>query len=592
MLLVTVQSRQNRAGAALESYNESAREFDCGDLRIGIRTGLLFGFRRKIGDWIVAGESCFPLKGEDFKPIEEGIVNGVPLHLLLGDRILVLVVLDVPKQVVTIAHSMASSRPCYVCVKPGSLTCSTSVSGLKEVGHDVAWDPACTPEYLLYRLVVPFRSILRGVQKLAGGQLIVVDLVEGKISEDRRWRWPERGGVDSKADLANHLRPCIEEWLQRFPHAGVLLSGGLDSSLLAALARVINPNVQTFSGSFSFANSDDGESQYALSMARHLGVTHQVHAATPERYLTGWVESIRAAEEPVHHLQSVLLYTLFKDRAASGHGAILCGEGADCIVGNTSHEFLSRHRTAIAFLRATHLGSAWASLVDAQDRHSPWASLLTRRYDRQLSSVHHYLWLLGRYGDRNVVRRILSCDDAAILGERPWLLDAYRDRPLLDQVTILALLSEAHPTISIWTKLAEEAGVYLACPYTTPSVLTAVTTVPWKVKLQEKKHLVRAALRRLGVPEALIVRRKQSFGFPPRCWAPKGALFQPIVDMAAREHGAGVLESLQREERGASMVLWCLLNQFLWMQLFEVGRSVEDLSGEILDRRRAAVTSR
>jgi hypothetical protein len=146
--------------------------------------------------------------------------------------------------------------------------------------------------------------------------------------------------------------------------------------------------------------------------------------------------------------------------------------------------------------------------------------------------------------------------------------------------------------MSIWGKLAEASGVYLACPYTSPSVLAAVMTVPWDVKLREKKHLVRAALRQLGIPETLVTRPKLSFGFPPQFWASKGALFQPIVDMAAQVHDARVLESLQREEGGASMVLWCILNQFLWMQLFETGRSVEDLSGEILDRRRTAVGRR
>ena len=62
--------------------------------------------------------------------------------------------------------------------------------------------------------------------------------------------------------------------------------------------------------------------------------------------------------------------------------------------------------------------------------------------------------------------------------------------------------------------------------------------------------------------------------------------------MATQVHDVGVLESLQQEEGGASMVLWCLLNQFLWTQLFQVRRSVEDLSGEILDRRRTAAKSR
>ncbi len=592
MLLVTIRSRSVPAGPASESYHESARDFDCGDFRVSIRTGPLFGFRRKISDWIVAGESCFPLKGADISLIEEGIRGGVPLDVLLGDRLLVLVVIDPSKRVVTIAHSIASWRPCYLSVSPGVFTCSTSMSGLKEAGHEVAWDPACTPEYLLYRFVAPPRSILRGVRKLAGGQLVVVDLEKGQVREDRRWRWPEGGGVDSNADITNLLRPRIEEWLQRFPHAGILLSGGLDSSLLAALARGVHSDVHTFSTSFSFANSDDGEAQYALSMARHLGVAHQVHDTTPERYLTGWVESIHAAEEPVHHLQSVLLHILFQDRAAADHGAILCGEGADCIIGNASHELLYRHRSAVAFLRTTQLGSAWAPLADALGWDGPWSAFLTRRYDRQLSSVHHFLWLLGQRGDRHIIRRLLSCDAAAFLGERPSLLDAYHDRPLLDQVTAVGLLSDVHSTMAIWIKLAEASGVYLACPYTSPSVLAAAATVPWDVKLREKKHLVRAALRQLGVPETLVTRQKLSFGFPARFWAPKGALFQPIVDMAMQVHNAGVLEGLQKEEKGASMVLWCLLNQFLWVQLFEVGRSVEDLSGEILDRHQTAMERR
>lgn len=239
-------------------------------------------------------------------------------------------------------------------------------------------------------------------------------------------------------------------------------------------------------------------------MARHLGVAHQVHNTTPERYLTGWVESISAAEEPVHHLQSVLLHILFRDRAAAGHGAILCGEGADCIIGNSSHEFLYHHRTAIAFLRTTNLGSMWASLADALGFHGPRTSLLTCRYDDQLSSTHHFLWLLGRYGDRGIIRRLFCCDETAFLGDRARLIEAYQDRPLLDQVTALALLSEAHATISIWGKLAEASGVYLASPYTSPSVLAAVVAVPWEVKLREKNtsfvllYANWASLRRLS----------------------------------------------------------------------------------------------
>ena len=592
MLLVMVRSRSVPAGPVLESYDESARDFSCGDLRVSIQTGPLFGFRHKIGDLIVAGESCFPFKESDARSLEQGVLDGVPHDVLLGDRILVLVVIDPLKRVVTIAQSLASGRPCYFSAKPGSFTFSTSVCGLREAGHEVVWNPACTPEYLMYRFIAPPRSMLRGVRMLVGGQLLVVDLEEGQVCEDRRWRWPDGREDDPKEEITNVLGARIEEWLQSFPSAGILLSGGLDSSLLAAIARVTYPDIHTFSTNFSFANSDDGEGQYALSMARHLGVAHQVYDTTPERYLTGLVESISAAEAPVQHLQSVLLHLLFQDRAAVGHGAIFCGDGGDNVFGNASHEFLYRYGSAIAFLRTMRVSSGLAPLADALGWHSQWGTLLTRRYDRQLSSVHHFLWLFGRYGDRRIVQSLFSCDEAALLGERPSLLEAYCDKPLLDQVTALGLLLNVHATITIWGKLAEASGVYLACPYTSPSVLAAGMAIKWDVKLREKKYLVRAALRQLGVPDALIVRRKLSFGFPARFWALKGALFQPIVDMATQVHDVGVLESLQREEGGASMVLWCLLNQFLWTQLFEVRRSVEDLSGEILDRRRSAAKSR
>ena len=176
--------------------------------------------------------------------------------------------------------------------------------------------------------------------------------------------------------------------------------------------------------------------------------------------------------------------------------------------------------------------------------------------------------MIEAYGDRGIRSAPPLHDDAALLGNvrGSW---AYCDRPLLDQVTVLALLSEGHATISIWGKLAEASGVYLACPFTSPSVLTAVMTVPWDVRLREKKHLVRAALRQLGIPETLVIRPKLSFGFPARFWAPEGALFQPIVDII---HDM----SWSQVERGASMVLWCILNQFPGRSC--LSRSVEDLS--------------
>jgi len=159
--------------------------------------------------------------------------------------------------------------------------------------------------------------------------------------------------------------------------------------------------------------------------------------------------------------------------------------------------------------------------------------------------------------------------------------------PLLEQVTMAGILGGGHTTNTVWNKLAEAFGIRLAFPYSTPSVLDASLRTPWELKLREPKHLARAALRRLGVPEPLVTRPKLSFGLPIRLWALPGTLFQPVVDMAKGAYQRGLLESLQTEETGPAMTLWALLNQFLWTEIFQNGRSVDDIAGEILDRRRA-----
>ena len=92
-------------------------------------------------------------------------------------------------------------------------------------------------------------------------------------------------------------------------------------------------------------------------------------------------------------------------------------------------------------------------------------------------------------------------------------------------------------------------------------------------------------LRESGIPEDLVTRPKLSFGFPCRYWALPGTLFQPIVDMAGKMFGKSVLRSLQTGDSDRAMLLWNLLNLYLWRELFIENSSPESLIVEILERR-------
>ena len=210
-------------------------------------------------------------------------------------------------------------------------------------------------------------------------------------------------------------------------------------------------------------------------------------------------------------------------------------------------------------------------------------------FGKDVADRHHLLWTLGAYGSPSLVERRFGSDRDAILGARRLLYTTYGQLGLGQQVSVAGLLLEASTTMVIWSRLAERFGVALPCPYTSPRTIRLVTGIPWKIRLAEPKHLVRALLRREGVPESLIARPKLSFGFPYRHWAVRGALLQPLVDMAGTMFEPELLRSFQTEQWGEAMILWNAVGLYLWRSLIVEGADPDALVEEVLARHRARV---
>jgi hypothetical protein len=169
---------------------------------------------------------------------------------------------------------------------------------------------------------------------------------------------------------------------------------------------------------------------------------------------------------------------------------------------------------------------------------------------------------------------------------RADLIRGYVSDNLLDRITILSLLGEGHITMSVWSKLAESQGYPIYYPFTEPELIEYLFSLPWSLKLSEPKYLIRRLLRNGGLDEKLIGRPKMSFGFQPRFWALPGALFQPLVDMAAKRYEHSLLSSLQSTDQSKAMLLWNILVLYLLEKLIVDGYPADQLVEEVLDRHR------
>ena len=553
--------------------------------------GALYGFRFEYRDGIAIGESLNPVTPDQIEKLVRQCRHGRVDARMLGNDILLLVV--VSDGFVNLISSICCCRPLYYHHRRNHFCCSTSIRELGRVGVPLQTEESAVPEFLVYRYAVPPRTLYQGIKRLLGGESIRVDLPSGAIVETASFDFMRSSRdihlTTSSEELPGILREQLATTLGNHARSGVLLSGGLDSGALASIALQLTKDVSSVSSSFGFIDETDAETEYALSFARALPMSHHIYEGSEEEYLSGLVESIYVAEEPVHHLQSVMLYLLFKNHARERYSVLFCGEGADGLFGNDMHSFLHRRRRVLAVARALGGNALCRLLTEAFDVKDDRVRRLALDYGDDLQCDHHVLWTLGRYGDADFVRTHFGFDNAAILESHKELMRRYPDRGMLDRVTMLSLLCEGAVSMYIWSKLAESQGIVIHYPFTATATVDYVTSLPWGEKLRESKFCIRSLLRRCHVPETLITRPKLSFGFPYRHWALPGGMFQPILDLAQEMFDPALLRSLQSEEPGRAMLLWNLINLYLWRKLMISNVSPDDLSLEILSRRRALI---
>jgi asparagine synthetase B (glutamine-hydrolysing) len=499
------------------------------------------------------------------------------------------------RQRLQVARHAVSGRPVYHSVNAqGEFFLSTHIAWLRQAGLPIEEDPAVLPELLAYRTLAAPRSLFRGIRRLLISGTTTAQVRGDSLSVDEDTAaydptvpnpsLPESEGV---ARLANLLLDSVGRLKPAAPRVATLLSGGIDSSLLAAIARDRLSVCDTYSTSFPFDSpATNFEQKYALSAACALSTRHTLFTPTVPDFVRGVVEALASAETPLSHLQSVLLYLLFKTGVPGRLDMMLCGEGADTSFGQEAQFQLYspslRQRVGssppvYAALRA--LGPRWTRAKNFGERVAQ-----IRRLQLPLSDALHPFWHLALYGDLEWIRTHYGASLEDVIASRRAQLQPFIDRPFDDVLPIYAFNHAGIlGTTEIWSKLAEGQKKIIYYPYLTPEFLQAAFSIPWSTRMQSRKHVIRAIGRKLGVPGFILNRPKQSFGVASDRWAEAGGPLEPLIAVAGKVTDVNELRALQGTEPRKAMTLWSLLNYAVLKRLFLLGESKETLMDELTD---------
>lgn len=233
-------------------------------------------------------------------------------------------------------------RPLYYTQEDGELVFGSEIKAILASGRRKAeWDPAGLDQVFSYWSTLSPRSVFRGITDLPPGCYALFR--EGRLEVSRYWdlAFPEenqtrRSGHRPEEEILETFRELLKDAVKIRLHAdvpvGAYLSGGLDSSTIAALARQqCGKNLDTFSIAFGDERFD--ESVHQLRMADHLGTAHQVVHASHADIGRVFPDVIWHTETPILRTSPAPMYLLSKLVRDRSFKVVLTGEGADEFLG-------------------------------------------------------------------------------------------------------------------------------------------------------------------------------------------------------------------------------------------------------------------
>jgi asparagine synthase (glutamine-hydrolysing) len=323
---------------------------------------------------------------------------------------------------VVLGRDRLGIKPLYLAETNGALRFASTLPALLAGGGiDTSIDPVALHHYMTFHAVVPApHTMVRGVRKLEPATLLTIE-PDGRRRKTTYWtpdftRDPERAAMQPgewRDAVLETLRAAVKRRLVADVPVGVLLSGGLDSSLIVGLlAEAGQQGLSTFSVGFEAVNGEKGdEFVYSDIVAREFGTDHHQIRVPTERMLPALTDAIAGMSEPMVSHDAVGFYLLSQEVARSIK-VVQSGQGAD--------EVFAGYHWYQPMLQASDLGVDDYAAVFFDRSHAAMDDIVTpdHRVDSDVSRAFvttHF----AAPGAQTAVDRALRLDTTVMLVDDP-----------------------------------------------------------------------------------------------------------------------------------------------------------------------------
>jgi asparagine synthase (glutamine-hydrolysing) len=465
-------------------------------------------------------------------------------------------------------------------------------SGLvaRRVNRQAVWD------YLTFRYVPEPETIWEGVRKLPPGHLLrfarggepqIARYWESDVVADERER---RDDVEIEREFAALFEDAVNLRLVASDvPVGVFLSGGLDSSAIAAAAvEQGHKNFHTFSVGFD-DGGEDNELPFARRVAEHVGARHHEVVVNQKQFLAELPEVVRAADEPLADLTLVPVLAL--SRLAREHvKVVLSGEGSDEILAGYNLDRMEQEWDRVRALQQRvprallASGAALSKLALPRSFGQRFEKLagspLSEWNRRALPHMTRYfdqgekekLWRGESFADSD---RVLEAQYRAARSNDPLqqLLAVYQKSWLVEDLLMKA------------DKMTMATSLEARTPFLDFRLVEWANRQPNRVKVRRERsgsYTTKSVLRRFcatRLPAEILTRPKKGFPVPAYRWLREGldgwardtllGAESRLARAFDREAMSRLIENSRQGIGDASHRVWLLLVLEIWLRTWD-----------------------
>ncbi len=495
-------------------------------------------------------------------------------------------VFDEERRRLLLARDRAGIKPLYYGFEGGTLKFASEAKALVQTAPRLMGpDERSIVDFFSLSLVQEGRTAFRGIRELRPAHLLVWDLQSRPVAE-RYWspsyrKKTELEGAALEEAVAGLLEDAVRRHLVSDVPVGTYLSGGLDSSLVSAIAGEHLETLNTFSAGFSGSEEVD-ERRYAREAAALIGSRHHEVEVGPDDFFTNLRRIVWHMDEPTLS-PGVYPYYFLCGLVAKTVKVVLGGQGSDELFGG-----YHRYRMALLekdMMRRLRRGRLPGFLAGAREYR--------RRYGS--GALKNALLRLGAGDSRRIYEivsgfhprrlpRLFADDFRKRLSDYDPFEPFQRSLAGCDSEDLvdLMLYNDYHNMLASILRTEDRMSmahsIESRVPFLDHRLVELAAAIPASAKVrgdEPKRILKQVAAGR--VPQSIIERRKQGFSAPVDSWF-RGPLGRQLDDFLlgerARSRGyfsPGYVERLlHRFRSGGRDVwrIWSLVTFEMWCRVF------------------------